>query len=135
LYREAAELAQAARVLASVGDGVFFVDRGGYVRTWNRAAAVATSLPPAAVVDRLAVEAIPGWAQIVTRVTVAAAGSTAPRPESLPLDLGTREVWLSIHGVAVPDGVVYAFRDLTEERALEQMRTEFVSTVSHELRT
>jgi signal transduction histidine kinase len=135
LYREAAELAQAARVLASVGDGVFFVDRGGYVRTWNRAAAVATSLPPAAVVDRLAVEAIPGWAAIATRVTVAAPGSTAPRPESLPLDLGTREVWLSIHGVVVPDGVVYAFRDLTEERALEQMRTEFVSTVSHELRT
>ena len=35
----------------------------------------------------------------------------------------------------MPDGVVYAFRDLTEERALETMRTEFVSTVSHELRT
>jgi signal transduction histidine kinase len=40
-----------------------------------------------------------------------------------------------VHGVAVPDGIVYAFRDLTEERALETMRTEFVSTVSHELRT
>jgi len=53
----------------------------------------------------------------------------------LPLELGGRELWLSIHGVAVPDGVVYAFRDLTEERALERMRTEFVSTVSHELRT
>ena len=35
----------------------------------------------------------------------------------------------------MPDGVVYAFRDLTEERALEQLRTDFVSTVSHELRT
>jgi signal transduction histidine kinase len=35
----------------------------------------------------------------------------------------------------VPDGVVYALRDLTEERALEQLRNEFVSTVSHELRT
>ena len=35
----------------------------------------------------------------------------------------------------MPDGVVYAFRDLTEERVLERMRTEFVSTVSHELRT
>jgi signal transduction histidine kinase len=46
-----------------------------------------------------------------------------------------RELWLSIHGVVVPDGIVYAFRDLTEERALETMRTEFVSTVSHELRT
>jgi len=30
---------------------------------------------------------------------------------------------------------VYAFRDLTEERALEQMRSDFVATVSHELRT
>jgi PAS domain S-box-containing protein len=135
LYSAAAERAQAARVLASVGDGVFLVDRTGYVRTWNRAAAIATSLPASAVVDKLAVEAIPGWAAIQSRVTVATAGSTAPRPESLPLDLGSREVWLSIHGVAVPDGIVYAFRDLTEERALEQMRTEFVSTVSHELRT
>lgn len=135
LYGAAAERAQAARVLASVGDGVFLVDRTGHIRTWNRAAAIATGLPASAVVDRLAVEAIPGWAAIVPRVVVAAGGSSAPRPESLPLDLGNREVWLSIHGVAVPDGVVYAFRDLTEERALERMRTEFVSTVSHELRT
>jgi len=135
LYGAAAERAQAARVLASVGDGVFLVDRGGFVRTWNRAAAAATGLPASEVVDRLAVEAIPGWASIAARVGVSAPGSSAPRPESLPLDLGGRELWLSIHGVSVPDGVVYAFRDLTEERALEQMRTEFVSTVSHELRT
>jgi PAS domain S-box-containing protein len=134
LYREAAERAQAARVLASVGDGVFLVDRSGYLRTWNRAAAAATGLEASDVVDRLAVDAIPGWATIVSRVGVTAPGATA-RPESLPLDCGDRELWLSIHGVAVPDGVVYAFRDLTEERALEQMRTEFVSTVSHELRT
>ncbi|HEY6961547.1 MAG TPA: GAF domain-containing protein [Gaiellaceae bacterium] len=135
LYSAAAERAQAARVLASVGDGVFLVDRAGFVRTWNRAAANATGLPAAAVVDRPASEAIPGWSEIEGRVTVAAAGASAPRAESLPLDVGGREVWLSIHGVAVPDGVVYAFRDLTDERALEQMRTEFVSTVSHELRT
>jgi signal transduction histidine kinase len=135
LYRAAAERAQAARVLASVGDGVFLVDRAGYVRTWNRAAAAATGVPASEVVDRPAVEAIPGWSSIVSRVAVSAPGSSTPRPESLPLDLGRRELWLSIHGVAVPDGVVYAFRDLTEERALEQMRTEFVSTVSHELRT
>jgi PAS domain S-box-containing protein len=135
LYGAAAERAQAARVLASVGDGVFSVARAGVIRTWNRAAAIATSLPASQVVDRLAVEAIPGWAAIASRIQAASAGSAAPRPESLPLDLGGRELWLSIHGVAVPDGVVYAFRDLTEERALERMRTEFVSTVSHELRT
>jgi PAS domain S-box-containing protein len=135
LYGAAAERAQAARVLASVGDGVFFVDRAGVIRTWNRAAAIATGLAASDVVDHLAVEAIRGWSAIVSRIEVARAGSSAPRPESLPLDLGGRELWLSIHGVAVPDGVVYAFRDLTEERVLERMRTEFVSTVSHELRT
>ena len=135
LYGAAAERAQAARVLASVGDGVFFVDRGGVIRTWNRAAAIATGLAASDVVDRPALEAIPGWTAIASRIEVARAGGAAPRPESLPLDLGGRELWLSIHGVAVPDGVVYAFRDLTEERVLERMRTEFVSTVSHELRT
>jgi signal transduction histidine kinase/putative methionine-R-sulfoxide reductase with GAF domain len=135
LYSAAAERAQAARVLASVGDGVFLVDSAGYVRTWNRAAALATGLPASEVVDRLATEGIPGWGAIVSRVQVASAGSSAPRAESVPLGVGRRELWISIHGVAVPDGVVYAFRDLTEERALEQMRTEFVSTVSHELRT
>jgi signal transduction histidine kinase/putative methionine-R-sulfoxide reductase with GAF domain len=136
LYREAEERAQAARVLASVGDGVFFVDRNGIVRTWNRAAGTATGLALPDVVDRAAVDAIPGWSEIVARVPIVAAGSAAPRAESLPLDLGGgRELWLSIHGVVVADGIVYAFRDQTEERALETMRTEFVSTVSHELRT
>jgi PAS domain S-box-containing protein len=135
LYRASEEQAQAARVLASVGDGVFLVDRHGLVRTWNRAAAAATGLPARAVIDRSAVEAIPGWAAVVSRVPVTAEGGGAPRAESLPLELGGRELWLSMHGVAVADGIVYAFRDLTEERALEAMRTEFVSTVSHELRT
>jgi signal transduction histidine kinase/putative methionine-R-sulfoxide reductase with GAF domain len=135
LYREAEERAQAARVLESVGDGVFFVDRNGIVRTWNRAAATATGLGLSDVVDRPAMDAIPGWSEIVARVPIVAAGSAAPRAESLPIDLGARELWLSIHGVVVADGIVYAFRDQTEERALETMRTEFVSTVSHELRT
>ncbi len=135
LYAASEERAQAARVLASVGDGVFLLDDSGFVRTWNAAAAAATGLAPADVLDRPAVEAIRGWAAVAPRIPIVAAGGTLPRPESLPLDVGGRELWLSIHGVAVPDGVVYAFRDLTEERALEQMRNEFVSTVSHELRT
>ncbi len=135
LYRAAEERAHAARVLASVGDGVFLVDHQGVVRTWNRAASTSTGLDADDVVDRPAVEAIPGWAAIAARVPVGAAGAAAGAAESLPLEVGGRELWLSIHGVAVPDGVVYAFRDLTEERALETMRNEFVSTVSHELRT
>jgi PAS domain S-box-containing protein len=135
LYREAADRAQAARILASVGDGVMLVDRNGIVRYWNRAAAVITGLEAEDVVDRPVVEAIPGWAAVDDRIPVGSEGATNPRAESLPLVLGNRELWLSTSGVEVADGVVYAFRDLTEERALEEMKTEFVSTVSHELRT
>ena len=42
--------------------------------------------------------------------------------ETLPVEIGGRELWLSVSGVGFEDGTVYAFRDLTEERALEQMR-------------
>src|SRR5207247_6872934 len=44
LYREVEERAQAARVLETVGDGVFLVDVDGIVRLWNRAAEVITKL-------------------------------------------------------------------------------------------
>ena len=52
-----------------------------------------------------------------------------------PLDVPGRELWLSLSGVEFADGVVYAFRNLTEERALDELKGEFVATVSHELRT
>jgi two-component system phosphate regulon sensor histidine kinase PhoR len=52
----------------------------------------------------------------------------------VPIELG-HERWLSITGVDFGDGVVYAVRDVTEERALETMRSDFVATASHELRT
>jgi signal transduction histidine kinase len=40
-----------------------------------------------------------------------------------------------VSAVGYEEGTVYAFRDLTEERALESMRQDLVATVSHELRT
>jgi two-component system phosphate regulon sensor histidine kinase PhoR len=57
------------------------------------------------------------------------------RPETIPLEIGGRDLWLSMSGVGVGDATVYAFRDLTEERAVEQMKSDFVATISHELRT
>jgi len=68
-------------------------------------------------------------------VPVAVDPVAVPRAHSLPLSVGERDLWLSVTGVAVVDGTVYAFRDLTEERALDTLKAEFVSTVSHELRT
>ena len=135
LYRQAEERAQAARILASVGDGIVLVDTGGVVRYWNRAAEAITGLARSTVIDRPALEVLPGWETIVKHVPVSLDPVAIPRAQSLPLGLGDRELWLSVSGVSVVEGTVYAFRDLTEERTLERLKTEFVSTVSHELRT
>ena len=136
LYREAEERAQSARVLASVDDGVLMVDGDGFVRLWNPAAAAITGLRAVDVVGRHAAEAIPGWKDLAARIPVAGSpGTGAAAAESLPVEVGERELWLSFSGVETADGIVYAFRDLTEQRALEKMKTDFVATVSHELRT
>jgi PAS domain S-box-containing protein len=134
LYREVEERAQAARVLEAVGDGVFLVDAQGHIRLWNAAATTITGLTRGDVLDRLAAEAIPGWASVSERIPISELAGPVTS-ESVPLELGHRELWLSVSGVGFIEGTVYAFRDLTEERALEAMRQDLVATVSHELRT
>ena len=131
--RDRAEL-----VLARVGDGVFLVDRDGVIRLWNPAAEAITGLRADDICNRPAFEAIPGWPAVVARVPVTdrpGDADTASGAETVPLDLEGREVWLSIGGVTLADGIVYAFRDVTRERRLEELRSQFVATISHELRT
>ena len=132
------EREQAERVLARVGDGVFLVDREGVIRLWNPAAEAITGLRADAVRDRTAAETIPGWAAIAARVPVARRpgdADDASSPETVPLEVDGREVWLSIVGVTLADGIVYAFRDVTRDRRLDELRSQFVATISHELRT
>ncbi|MFL5934804.1 MAG: ATP-binding protein [Gaiellaceae bacterium] len=135
LYAEAERRAQAAHVLAEVGDAVFLVDRDGVVRLWNKAAEAITSLAAANVVGRRIDEVLPGWPQVAPLIPVTGGPGELVRAETAPLDLGGRELWISGSGVGIDDGTIYAFRDLTEERALETLKAEFVATVSHELRT
>jgi PAS domain S-box-containing protein len=129
LYEEVEKRARAARALETIADGVALLDRDERVLLWNRAAEAMTGLPAAEILGRPAREALPGYAENVTAVDVDG------RPQTVPLEIGGRELWLSFSAMRFEDGTVYAFRDLTEERALEQMRSDFVATVSHELRT
>jgi len=106
------------------------------VQHWNPAAQAITGIAPELVLGRPAAESLPGWEAVAPLVPIA----TAPAPgrveaKVVPLELDGRELWLSISGVTFSDGVVYAFRSLTEERALEELKGEFIATVSHELRT
>ena len=135
--KEAEARAESAQALEFVGDGVFLLDLGGTVRLWNPAAEAITGLKAGSVVGQAAVLAIPGWAELAPRVPIVdvEAGAAGARPQTLPLELGGRELWLSISGVGFEHGTVFAFRDVTEERAVEKLKTDFVSTISHELRT
>ncbi|HKB19621.1 MAG TPA: ATP-binding protein [Gaiellaceae bacterium] len=134
--RQRLALQRHASVLEHVDDGVFLVDDAGVIQHWNPAAAAITGLTPSAVLGQSADDVLPDWRTVGPTIPVASVpgpGSTDAR--TLPFVIEGREVWLSISGVAFEDGVVYAFRNLTEERALDELKGEFVATVSHELRT
>jgi PAS domain S-box-containing protein len=136
LYRAAEERAQAALALSHVGDGVFLIDRDEVVRLWNPAAEEITGLREADVVGRRADEAVPSWEEFAeVAPDPSAAAPVAGRPRTVPLEIEGRELWLSVSAVVFSEGAVFAFRDLTEEYALDRMKVDFISTVSHELRT
>jgi two-component system phosphate regulon sensor histidine kinase PhoR len=129
----AAEREQAAHVLQAVGDGIFLCAEDGVVQLWNRAAEVITGIRAADVVGRGLVEVIPGWPALSEAIPVG--GGTSSRAVTLPVERGGRDLWLSFVAVHGAGGVVYAFRDVTNERRLEEEKSDFVATVSHELRT
>jgi signal transduction histidine kinase len=126
------ERSEALRVLSSVRDGVFLTDEHGIVRFWNRAAELITGLTRRDVWGR-ALPDLPGLGSIAGEIPVGEEGIV--RPEVFPVQLGLRELWLSLAGVETGEGTVYTFANVTEEQRLEQMKNDFLSTVSHELRT
>ena len=135
LYTEAERRSRAARALEAVGDGVVLVDREGVIRLWNAAATTITGVPEADALGRPIDEIVHAWREISPRIPVASKPGELVRAETVPVEFGGRELWISGSGVGFEEGTVYAFRDLTEERALEELKADFVATVSHELRT
>jgi PAS domain S-box-containing protein len=136
LFSEAQERAHAAEALEYVDDGVILVDEAGIVRLWNPTAAISLRMPAVEALGRPIAELLGDWQSLQSRIPVASEPQAgASRAQTLPVEVQGEERWLSISAVRFPGGTVYAFRDVTDERAVEQMKTDFVSTVSHELRT
>jgi PAS domain S-box-containing protein len=134
LCKEVEERADAARVLTYVADGVFLIDRSGVLRLWNPAAEAITGLEARTVVGRVATDVFPAWNRVAEEIPISESPDPA-HPKTILLETPNGERWISISGVDFFGGTVYAFRDFTEERRLEQLKTEFVATASHELRT
>jgi PAS domain S-box-containing protein len=135
LHQEVEERADAERVLTYVADAILLLDRTGIVRLWNPAAERITGIPAGELVGHPAHEKIGGWREAADSVPV----STSPAPGHLevmvPIEVAKGERWISISGVRFFGGTVYAFRDVTEVRQLEQLKADFIATASHELRT
>jgi PAS domain S-box-containing protein len=130
----AAERERAASVMEAVGDGIFLVDSGGTIRFWNRAAALITGRSAEEVCDRPATQTFPDWESLAELVPVAEDGKAA-RSTTLPVSVEGWDLWLSFVAVQGRRGVVYAFRDLTAERGLDEQKSDLLATISHELRT
>jgi signal transduction histidine kinase len=96
---------------------------------WNPAAARTFRVRADRAVGRNVSESIPDWETLHEQTR---AGRAA---QAFPVTVRGDERWLAASAVAFSGGTVFAFRDLTEQHAIEQLRSDFVSTVSHELRT
>jgi two-component system, OmpR family, phosphate regulon sensor histidine kinase PhoR len=130
----AAEREQAARVLDAVGDGIFLLDQQGIIRLWNKAAELLSCLPAERALGQRLDALLPEWQALGPRISIAEDGAKA-RSATLPLQIGEKDLWLSFAAVRTADGVIYACRDVTSERRLEEEKTDLVATISHELRT
>ena len=135
LVREVEDRANAARVLEHVGDAILLLDRNGTIQLWNPAAEAITAIDAKSVVGQPAVKAIPGWQQAVDTVPVSSSPDPGHEEVVIPIDTSRGERWISISGVQFFNGTVYAFRDLTDVRRLEEIKADFIATASHELRT
>jgi PAS domain S-box-containing protein len=130
--RVAVERERSYAILANIADGIVAVDREGKVVLWNRAAEQITGVPSAAALGRTPLE--------VLQRELASDDEGAPGERLVSVQRGGEEAWLSLTEAVMRDpvgavsGRIFAFRDVSAERIVEQMKSDFVSTVSHELR-
>ena len=119
-------------ILGNVADGIVAVDREGRVVLWNAAAEEITDVPAAEAMSRTPAD--------VLQRSLEPDETSADGRGLIQIRRGEEEVWLSVSEAVMRDpagaisGRIYAFRDVSSDRLVEQLKSGFVSTVSHELR-
>ena len=142
LYEAVAdEKDRVAAILGRVADAIVATDADGRILLWNAAAEQITQIPERRALNRVLAELLSQRARRRRRLGAAAllAGAGAIATE-VRLARAGQELWLSVTAADMSGGDgrpgrVLAMRDISEVRALEQLKSDFVATVSHELRT
>ena len=134
LYQRVAdEKERSTAIIENIADGIVAVDREGNVVLWNRAAEEITGVPQEEALGRSPTE--------VLRRRLGADGDPLGGNRLVSISRGGEEVWLSLTEAVMRDpagqvaGRIFAFRDISADRYVEEMKSDFVSAVSHELRS
>jgi PAS domain S-box-containing protein len=130
----------------SVGEALGLISPDGRVLAVNRTFSELLGVPSDQVLQRPLREAAPVFESVFAepdKVMTALAASGESEEEGS--DRVVRQVWpaarelelrrrpVALDGVEI--GRLFVFRDVTHEREVDRMKTEFVALVSHELRT
>jgi PAS domain S-box-containing protein len=132
--RVSLEKERSVAILANIADGIVAVDREGKVVLWNAAAEEITGVPQDEAAGRTTLEVL--QRQLESPDDEARAGQRL-----VSIMRGGEEVWLSLSEAVMRDplgavaGRILAFRDISADRMVEQVKSDFVAAVSHELRT
>ncbi|MDN5761207.1 MAG: ATP-binding protein [Microlunatus sp.] len=145
VIQRTAELADATQriglLINSVEDGVYGVDGQGRLSFLNPAGARLLGVQPDTLLDRPAHQAFHSHplSDCYLR-TIVATGLAITSVEDSYRTADGRLVWVEVTASPMVEGtgvrgVVVVFRDVTRRREVDRMKTEFVSLVSHELKT
>ncbi len=139
------KLAELEIVLSSMSNGLVLCDRKGIITRANNAAALMLGLPSDEIVGRSALDGEWNRASDGTNPeesplarAILYGEECANCPIEIERDGETRVLSITVSpfrkGDSERDGTVIVIRDVTEERQAEQMKEEFLSLLSHELR-
>jgi two-component system sensor histidine kinase VicK len=133
--RVSLEKERSVAILANIADGIVALDREGNVVLWNAAAEAITGVPQEEAIGRTT-------AQVLQRKLESDEdGDERPSQRLVSILRGGEEVWLSLSEAVMRDplgavsGRIFAFRDISSDLMVEQVKSDFVAAVSHELRT
>jgi PAS domain S-box-containing protein len=126
-------------VVENASDGIAVVAADGSVRLWSRSMARITGVPEA---DALACSPLPTLAAVVAAAWPARGASQRTETTALTLtrpDGEEREVSVSVAHAVPRDGsdplAVVTVHDVTAQARADRLKSDFVATISHELRT
>jgi PAS domain S-box-containing protein len=132
--RVSLEKERSVAILANIADGIVAVDRDGDVVLWNAAAEQITGVPQEEAIGYTLM-------QVLQRELESGDDDAHGRQRLVSILRGGEEVWLSLSEAVMRDplgavaGRILAFRDISADRMVEQVKSDFVAAVSHELRT